>query len=203
MDVEKIEKVQSMRWSGLRTYMACERGWRTGGCSLLREGVIYQTKKGWSSANTIREAKDHETKLDLRVAGKITKNDNIHKHCVDRFRLDTRKNFLTGRTGQLPTELVMSQLLKIFSTPNYKAMADLVSNVSESPATKRRLDEATCTCPIHPRPLWFCASRSLPFNWFRKTSVSTKIQAVWMNLSELARANKASDLFGLSMDCVS
>lgn len=203
MDVEKMEKVQSMRWSGLRTHMACERGWRTGGCSLLREGVIYQTKKGWSSANTIREAKDHEIKLVLRVAGKIMKNDNIHKHCLDRFRLDTRKNFLTGRTGQLPTELVMSQLLKIFKTPKYKAMADLVSNVSKSPDTKRRLDEATCTCPIHPRPLWFCDSQSLPFNRFRKTSVSTQNQAVWMNLSELARANKASDLFGLSMDCVS
>lgn len=181
--------------------MACERGWRTRVVPSSKKGWLIRLKKGWSTASTIREAKDHKTKLVLRVAGKIM-NDNIYKHCLDRFRLDTRKNLLTGRTGQLPTELVRSQLLRIFKTPKYKAMADLVSNVNKSPPTKRRLGEATWTCPIQSRLLWFCDSQILTINGFRKTSVPTQNQEVWMNLSELARANKASDPFSLSMDCV-
>lgn len=40
----------------------------------------------------------------------------------------------------LSTELVMSQLLGVFKTPKYKAMADLVSDVSKPPDTERRLD---------------------------------------------------------------
>lgn len=89
-------------------HMACDRGWKTGVVPSSKKGWYFRLKKGWSSANTIREVKDHEVKLVLRVAGTIMKNDNIHKHCLDRFRLDTRKNFLNGRTGQLSTELVMS-----------------------------------------------------------------------------------------------
>lgn len=154
---------QSSLWDSQGSeHMACKRGWRTGVVSSSKKGWSTRLKKGWSSANTIREIKDHEVKLFLRVAGKIMKDDNIHKHCLNRFSLDTRTNFLTARTGQCCCPQSLFPFPRIFKTLKYTAMAGLVSNVSKPPATKRRLGEATSSCPIQPRPLRFCASPQEP-----------------------------------------
>lgn len=79
----------------------------------------------------------------------------------------------------LPTELAMSQLLRIFKTLKCKAMADLVSNVSKPLATgggwMRQLPAAPSNQDLRDS---VTPHRSLTVNGFRKTSVPTQNQAV-------------------------
>lgn len=159
-DVENLETVQLLIWSGPKAHGLWGNVEEQGSLSFQRRDDPVDWRR-----NDLVQLLEGKLKTTNWFESGRQHNKEWHSQIVSQeFQAGDQEKLSHWEDSAvpLPREFVASQLSRIFKTPPDKGMADLVPNVSKPPATKRRLDKVTSSCPTQPRPLWFCDSPQDP-----------------------------------------